>query len=494
MKLKFNYLITLIFLLIISSCTPTYFLSEHYTPQANTKNPINLASKIKVNIIPDFPEATKIQIEKSINDDFKSLFTNSVWFDEDINVVINVKYLKFKEDNIGFLWLPLIYLGVPMSNNSGAVNIDLLILDKDNKLIKGYNSKNIIKKWQGLYWGYKYTNYKKNTYLVYQSLSLAIEDIKLQIQKDSDHIYSYIESNKSKNDVILQKNEKQELTLTEEETTQKKEIDNNKSDIDQNIPYNATYMSNRFALIIGNEDYKSYQLDLGSEVNVDYAINDANSFKQYANKTLRIPDENTIFLTNAKTVEMHRAFEKLNLIAKNSKGEAELFIYYAGHGLPDEVNKEPYIIPVDVSNSDLKYALSLKEIYSELTEYPTKRITVFLDACFSGGGRNQGLLAARGVKIKPKDQLLKGNLIVFSASSESQSALPYSQEQHGLFTYYLLKKIKETKGNLTYAELYDYVEGQVSIKSILVNNKEQNPKMNISSDIIDEWKKWKLNE
>ncbi len=59
------------------------------------------------------------------------------------------------------------------------------------------------------------------------------------------------------------------------------------------------------------------------------------------------------------------------------------------------------------------------------------------------GGGDAGLLAARSIKVRPKQNVVNGNLVVFSASSGEQSALPYENEQHGMFTFYLLKKIKE---------------------------------------------------
>jgi hypothetical protein len=122
-----------------------------------------------------------------------------------------------------------------------------------------------------------------------------------------------------------------------------------------------------------------------------------------------------------------------------------------------------------------------------------RRVTVFLDACFSGGARSQGLIAVRGVKIQPKEELLKGNLVVFSSSSGEQSSLAYDEKEHGLFTYFLLQKLKESKGNITYKELSDYISQQIGIKSILINNKEQNPQTNVSPVIQGQWQNWKLN-
>ncbi len=248
----------------------------------------------------------------------------------------------------------------------------------------------------------------------------------------------------------------------------------------------------RFALIIGNEDYSSYQTGLESEADVAFAINDATAFKEFALSVLGVPKDNVLFLTNARAIEMDNAISKLNPIIKALGGKAEIFFYYAGHGFPDEKTREPYLIPVDVSGTNLRFAIKLKDLYESLTEHPSARITLFLDACFSGGAREQGLVSARAVRVKPKEDLLKGNLVVFSASSGNESSLPYKDKQHGLFTYYLLDKLKETKGDITYKELSDYLSAQVGVRSVMVNNKPQTPQTNVSVDAESVWVKWKV--
>jgi hypothetical protein len=265
------------------------------------------------------------------------------------------------------------------------------------------------------------------------------------------------------------------------------------SDIDYDIPVNDNQYKNRFALIIGNEDYSSKNISLAPEVNVDYAVNDAIVFMQYAKSLLGIPVENLIIMENGTSIEMQKAINKLNLIAKNMKGEAELFFYYSGHGLPDYETREPYLIPVDVSGSDMNFAIPLKDVYKKLTEFSTKRTTVFLDACFSGGARNSSLLASRSIRIKPKPEELQGKLVVFSASENEQPALSYREKGHGIFTYFLLKKLKETEGKCTYSDLAEYLNQIVGIKSLLINNVEQNPQTSISEIIKNEWENWNFN-
>lgn len=265
-----------------------------------------------------------------------------------------------------------------------------------------------------------------------------------------------------------------------------------KSDVDQNIPVNSDKYKNKYALIIGNEDYTMYQSGLNTESNVDFANRDAEIFAEYCEKTLGIPKENIVLLKDAISSQINRELEKLTKLALYSKGEAELIFYYAGHGFPDEKTKESYLMPVDISGTDVTLGIKLSDLYSKLTKYPTKKVTVFLDACFSGGGRNQGLLAARSVKIQPKENLIDGNLVVFSASTGEQSSLPYKEKQHGMFTYFLLKKLQETKGNVSYDELSDFIKTEVQLNSVKINSKDQNPQILTSPSLTEEWKKWNL--
>ena len=217
--------------------------------------------------------------------------------------------------------------------------------------------------------------------------------------------------------------------------TKNKTVRVGNSIVDSNIPENKK-VANRYALVIGNQDYTSYQRTLSSEQNVDYAENDATIFKQYCLNTLGVKEQNMHFLLNATAGQMSQEIDLVSKIVSKLGPDAELIVYYAGHGYPDELTKVPYLIPVDVSASNLNSAIKLSEVYEKLSSTNAGKISVFLDACFTGGGRNSGLIASRGVKIRPKKGVLTGNMIVFSASSSDQSSLPYHKEAHGMFTFH----------------------------------------------------------
>ena len=251
-------------------------------------------------------------------------------------------------------------------------------------------------------------------------------------------------------------------------------------------------MANRYALIIGNEDYQSMQRTLNTEQNVEYAVNDATIFKEYATNTLGVEEDNITFITNATAAQMAQQIDKVCKILSKLGNKAELLVYYAGHGFPDESTKIPYLIPVDVSASNLEMGIKLSDLYKKIAATNARKIVVFLDACFTGGGRNSSIVASRGIKVVPKDDVLTGNIVVVSASSGLQSALPHNTEKHGIFSYYLFKKIQESKGDITLNELYNYLKENVSIQSLKINNKEQDPSLNFSQTVENEYLSWNL--
>lgn len=262
------------------------------------------------------------------------------------------------------------------------------------------------------------------------------------------------------------------------------------SAVDKNIPVNMTKHPYRYALIIGNEDYSRFQRGLDSESNVDFARNDAKIFKDYTLKTLGVDEMNAHLLQDATAGEIYQKIDLVSKLASKTGDQAEIIFFYAGHGLPDEATRAPYLIPVDVAGSNLNAAIKLEDIYKKFAGSGAAKVTVFMDACFSGGGRDAGLIAARSVKVKPKKNLIQGNLVVFTASSGEQSALPYEKEQHGIFSYFLLKKLQDSKGEVTYGELADYISQNVSIESLRINQKEQDPAINVSPDVENVWRGW----
>lgn len=259
----------------------------------------------------------------------------------------------------------------------------------------------------------------------------------------------------------------------------RKSVATGKSDVDTNIPSSGIVNDKTFAVIVANEKYQSV-------TEVDCAENDGNMFREYCHKTLGVPEKNIHFVPNATLVNMWAQVDWLESIAKAYDGDASLIFYYAGHGIPDEGTRDAYLLPVDGSGSNVKTGYKLSELYSSLSKFPTRQTVVLLDACFSGAERTGDMLvAARGVALKSKKEVPKGNLIVFSAASGDETA--YHDKGHGLFTYFLLKKLKETKGDVPLGDLAAYVQEQVYRHSVIENSKSQTPTVIPPSELSGDW-------
>lgn len=259
------------------------------------------------------------------------------------------------------------------------------------------------------------------------------------------------------------------------------------SDVDKDIPVNDTNNDHTFVVVISNENYS-----LVSKVHS--AINDGNCFAEYCNKTLGIPTQNIIHCKDASYGMMLSAMKRLSDIANAFRNEDfKVIFYYAGHGIPDEASKDGFLLPTDANGQQTKVCYALKDLYSELGALGAKSVIVFLDACFSGAQRGEGMLmSARGIAIKAKEEDPKGNMVVFSAATADETAYPYKEKNHGLFTYYLLKKLQESKGEANLLEIGEYVQDKVSKQSILSNQKSQTPTVFAAPSVANDWKTWQL--
>lgn len=258
------------------------------------------------------------------------------------------------------------------------------------------------------------------------------------------------------------------------------------SDVDKGIPEASEVNDRLFAVIIANEDYQR-------EVDVNFAVNDGNTFGEYCRKTLGIPEQNIHIVENATLNNILAEVDWITKVAEAYQGEAGLIFYYAGHGIPDESTGDAYLLPVDGYGSNINTGYKLDNLYASLSSAPSRYTYVFLDACFSGAERGGSMIAsARGIAIRAKASAPKGNMVVFSAAQGDETAYPYKEKGHGMFTYYLLKKLQESGGDVTLGELSDYVRSEVRKQSIVSNSKMQTPTVTASPAMNDSWQTLQL--
>ncbi|MBA7713744.1 hypothetical protein ES703_122754 [subsurface metagenome] len=261
------------------------------------------------------------------------------------------------------------------------------------------------------------------------------------------------------------------LTIIREEFIEDEEF----SDVDF-APETGKKNKNGIAVVFGIEDYQYAPP-------VTYAYNDAEIFREYIVKTFGYSRENIYFRTNERATkgEFEKVFSESGWLSKNVTPKSDIIIYYAGHGTPDLDSKRSYLVPYDIDPNYATTGYAIEELYNNLGKLKVNSISVILDACFSGGTRdNQPLLAdARPVYISLEGGVVPKNTVVFSASSGEEISSGYKQKRHGLFTYFFLKGLngdadKNKDKKITVSEMQDYLEENVPAQARRMG-REQHP-------------------
>ena len=167
------------------------------------------------------------------------------------------------------------------------------------------------------------------------------------------------------------------------------------SDVDINIPITDIKRPNTYAVIIGNENYKYFS-------DVAYAKRDGATFAEYCQKVLGIPKDNIRERYDATLSEIREPLRYLEEKTRMNPDKLDIIFYYAGHGVPDVSRGTAHLLPTDASGTDFESCFELEQLYARLDDMPTKSVTVFLDACFSGATRGNEMLFTRWRMWWPK--------------------------------------------------------------------------------------------
>ena len=153
-------------------------------------------------------------------------------------------------------------------------------------------------------------------------------------------------------------------------------------------------------------------------------------------------------------------------------------------------------IPTNSRDNNLKYEIKLSSFLNNLFEIPTRRNLLFIDACYSGADRgtssqHEQVASRGGIKRRYKKGVLRGNTVMFAASSSLEKSNGSKELRHGIFTYNLLLELKKSMGKITLADLSDTLSKNVNITSIKLLGVPQTPTVDYSPQ-LKEWKEWSV--
>ncbi|GEM_PF-1909043 len=240
------------------------------------------------------------------------------------------------------------------------------------------------------------------------------------------------------------------------------------------------------AVIIGNGNYSS-----SGTPNVDFAIQDAQAMKAYLIKAFGYDPANIIYTENATLTKLNEIFgTESNYQGKLFKwvkpGKSRVFIYYVGHGAPDQQTGEGYFVPVDANPQYISTSgYKLSTFYENLARIPAASKMVVLDACFSGssaGGQLQKGVSGLTARLKSEPKATVAADLLLTSASMDQVASWYPEKRHSLFTYYFLKGIQgeadaNKDGRITVGEMKGWLNDQVPYMARRLTGNDQQPVM-----------------
>jgi len=192
--------------------------------------------------------------------------------------------------------------------------------------------------------------------------------------------------------------------------------------------------------VIGNAKYSKTKP-------VDFAENDARSMKNYLISMLGFKEGNILYYENATLGDMNTIFgtsenPKGRLFNTIKQGVSDVIIFYSGHGAPGLKSNKAYFVPVEADPNYMENSgYSLDILYRNLKKLPAKSITFFSDACFSGADVFDKISPMVIRSKEPVKDGLKNTTLINSCTGTEVSCW-HSDEKHGLFTFYLLKALK----------------------------------------------------
>jgi len=199
-----------------------------------------------------------------------------------------------------------------------------------------------------------------------------------------------------------------------------------------------------YALVIGNNAYQYIQ-------RLKTAEDDARGVEAVLRTQYGFQ---TKLMLNATREQIVTAF---NSYRRELDPNANLLIYYAGHGVNDKDIDRTYWLPVDARLDNNSNWISADDITSNIRGIPAKHILIVSDSCYSGT-LSRGLEANLPVSSERQrylQKMLAGKSRTLMASGGNEPVADGGGGKHSIFASALLRGLSEMdKGQYTASELF----------------------------------------
>ena len=212
------------------------------------------------------------------------------------------------------------------------------------------------------------------------------------------------------------------------------------------------------ALVIGNNKYHSLPV-------LETARNDAQQLATLLNFDYGFEAN---LLTNATRGDILRALSKFR---RTLTPDDNLLIYYAGHGIVDDVVQEGYWLPVNATLEDPSNWISNTDITNMLRAIRAKHIMVIADSCYSGTLTRAVAPAKRfvGDRMAWIERIVTKRARTAITSGGMEPVADGGGDGHSVFTRALLSALRSNRTVIEGQRLFD------KLKRPVVLNANQTP-------------------
>jgi len=239
--------------------------------------------------------------------------------------------------------------------------------------------------------------------------------------------------------------------------------------LDQHLDVTFTY----HALIIGIDQYRSPIPSLTT------AVKDAKAVSSVLVGRYGFKTENIVELYNAEATRSNILRVLRELTRKLVETDC-LFIYYAGHGVFDDLTNTGNWVPADAELNLFDSYLPNTVLRDYLKASKSKHIYVVVDSCFSGALLTHRSLPQE-IDIRYYREVAKRVSRQVLTSGGLEPVADEGASGHSIFAYFFLKALKENeKPFIAPSEIY------TSVSRLVSENSAQTPVQGPLRDCMDE--------
>ncbi len=230
------------------------------------------------------------------------------------------------------------------------------------------------------------------------------------------------------------------------------------------------------ALVIGINSYE------GSWHPLKTAVNDATGIAEILKKDYHF---NEVYTLIDKDATRRNIIEKFEWLTKNITPDDNVLIFYAGHGQYNKALNKGYWVPADAQSNSIADYISNNDIKTFLGGIPSKHTLLITDACFAGdifrGGETEKIPFDPSDMSRYYKEVYRKQSRLALTSGGIEEVMDAGKDNHSIFTYYLIKALKENKNKyMDASQLFN------DFKVAVTNNSDQTPILQAVKDTNDE--------